>query len=451
MYYIAIVGRPNVGKSTLFNRIVGGRPAIVDDEPGVTRDRNIAPATHEEKQFGVIDSGGFDPAKDDLMVSLIREQAMLAIEEADEIFFVVDGRESLTATDHEIAAILRRSGKPVRLVVNKVDNPAAFHDPGEYARLGFESVHPVSAEHGLGVEELLDIALAQFPAIPEETAEEAEAPERPVRVAVVGKPNAGKSSLINRLLGEPRMMVSPIAGTTRDAVDTELVREGTRYILVDTAGIRRKARVSSRIEKFSVIMAMKAIERADVALLIIDAVEGVGAQEMAIGAMITGANRAAALIVTKWDLVEKETMTSVECERDLREKLPFLAHAPVLFISSLTGQRAVKTLDLVDALYAEYRARIPSGQLNNLIKGPLTRRSPPLYRGRRVKIYYVTQASVAPPTFVFMTNIPEGVPPEYRRYVANQLRASSGLAHAPLKLVFRAPPGRRRRGRPAKR
>lgn len=445
MFYIAIVGRPNVGKSTLFNRIAGGRPAIVDGTAGVTRDRNAAVGEWAGRRFGIIDTGGFEPESEDIIMSQVREQAEMAIEEADVIFFVVDGREGLTPTDDEIARKFRRAGKQVRLVINKIDDPRLYDLSHDFAALGFAQTSVVSAEHSLGVAEMLDEAVSAFPEdAPEEDIEDE---ERPVHVAVVGRPNVGKSSLVNRLLGYDRMMVSDIAGTTRDSIDTEVRLEDRRAILIDTAGIRKKSKVTQKLEKYSVIMAMKSIERADVALLLIDANDGPGAQESKIAGLVEDARIGCVIVVNKWDLIEKDEKTILRYEENIRRSLPFLSHAPVVFISSLTGQRVTRVWDAVDGVYGQYRKRIGSGALNAIMERIVKRNPPPLYRTRRVKIYYATQASVAPPAFVFMSNYPEGIKEGYRRYIMNKLREEAGFGQAPMRLIFRKPAGRRRTAR----
>ncbi len=442
MFYIAIVGRPNVGKSTLYNKIVGGRPAIVDHIPGVTRDRNIAFTKKRGRKFGLIDSGGFEPDSREALMEQVKEQAMMAIEEADIIFFVVDGRKGMTTLDERIAGDLRKTSKPVYLVVNKIDDPGKESLAHDFASLGFGSVHAVSAEHSLGIEDLLDEATGLFPE-DEETRPEDVEPDHAVRIAVVGKPNVGKSSLVNKLLGYDRMMVSDIAGTTRDAVDSDISHDGKRYTLIDTAGIRRKAKVTAKLEKYSVIMAVKAIERSDVALLMIDAVEGVTTQEAKIGGLIDESGKGCVIAVNKWDIMEKDDKTTLRYTEAIRNQLAFLPGAPVVFISSLTGQRLDRVWSAVDEVFDQYSRRIGSGALNSLMASIKAAQSPPMRKNRRVKIYYATQVSVMPPTFVFMTNMPEGVHFSYKRYIANQLRRNAGFDKTPIRMIFRKPAGRR--------
>ena len=441
MFYIAIAGRPNVGKSTLFNRIVGGRPAIVDDTPGVTRDRIAAFSAWEGKKFGVMDTGGLDPEDDDVIMVKVREQAMVAVEEADVIFFVVDGRVGLTSLDEVVSQRLRKSGKRVFTVVNKMDGPFMEGSAGEFARLGFEGVFPISAEHNLGVGDLLSTALAEVSL--EEEPEDGEE-QSVIRIAVVGKPNVGKSSLVNRFLGGERMVVSDVPGTTRDAVDSAFTTaDGRRWTLIDTAGIRRKSKVAAKLEKYSVIMAMKAIERADVALLVIDACEGAAVQEAKIGGLIDDAGKACVIVVNKWDAVEKDDRTTLRVEETIRNQVKFLAHAPVVFVSAVTGQRVDKILSTAVEVYGQYAKRLTTSALNAIVERAVARKTPPLAGTRRVKLYFSTQASVKPPSFVFMTNSPDDVHFSYRRYLANRIREEGGFELTPIRLTFRKPSGRR--------
>ncbi len=430
-----------MGKSTLFNKIVGARSAIVDDMPGVTRDRNIAITERENRRIGVIDTGGFEPESKELIMAQAREQAMIAIEEADVIFLVVDGVEGMNPVDEEIARVLRKSNKPVRLVVNKIDNPGRERNIDEFNRLGFDTVHAVSAEHSIGVETLLEEVALLYP----EEAHRADDEKSgdPVQVAVVGKPNVGKSSLVNSLIGADRMMVSDAAGTTRDAVDSDIVVDGKRYTIIDTAGIRRKARVTQKLEKYSVIMAMKAIERADVVMLVIDATDGVAAQEAKIGSLVEDAGKGCVIVVNKWDAIEKDDKSTLRYEEVIRDQLAFLAHAPIVFVSAVTGQRLENIWGVVDDVYAQCNKRIGSGRLNRLMESFIKRKPLSMYHNKRVKIYYATQASVRPPTFVFMSNLPKGIHFSYKRYLANRLREDAGFDKSPVRMIFRKPPGRR--------
>ncbi len=383
MRYFALVGRPNVGKSTLFNRIVGGRPAIVDDTPGVTRDRNVGTAEWFGRTIAVIDSGGFEPDSKDIILSQMREQTLMAVEEADVILFVVDGREGITPVDEEIARILRKSEKPVRLIVNKVDTPGQAHLAADFSRLGFDHVRPVSAEHAQGVDDLLEEELADLPLDPE--VDEDADPTGPIRIAVVGKPNVGKSSLVNRFLGSSRMMVSDIAGTTRDSVDTHLMRDGVEYVLIDTAGIRRKSKVSDKLEKYSVIMALKAIQKCDIALLLVDAVDGVSTQEAKIAGMVEEAGKGMIILVNKWDAVEdKETDTHLAYEEAIHRQIKFMPYAPVVFISALTGQRVEKVFDAVNRVYEQFTSRITTSRLNDMTERLTTGNEPPCIGGNGV-------------------------------------------------------------------
>ncbi|MGK7345759.1 MAG: ribosome biogenesis GTPase Der [Candidatus Nitrospinota bacterium M3_3B_026] len=441
MFYIAVVGRPNVGKSTFFNKIAGGRPAIVDGSPGVTRDRHVAVAERGGLRFGVIDSGGLEPETREKLPALMREQTLMAIEEADMILFVVDGRKGVTPVDEEIADLLRRAGKKTIVVVNKIDDPRRADDALEFTRLGLGPVHAVSAEHSIGVEDVMEKALEGAPAEPAMEEEE----ERPVHVCVVGRPNVGKSSLVNRLLGRERMMVSDVPGTTRDAIDSEITVDGERVIMIDTAGIRRKARIANKLEKFSVIMAMKAIERADVALLLIDAVEGVTAQEARIAGLVEEAGKGLVIVVNKWDLVEKDENTMARYARAVRDQLRFASWAPVVFVSALTGQRTGQIWNAVREVHGQYTRRVNTARLNSMLERITAKKPPPVHRGKRTRIYYATQTSIRPPTFTFMTSAPEGIDFSYRRYIANQLREAGGFDKTPVRLIFRRPSGRRSR------
>jgi GTP-binding protein len=441
MKYIALVGRPNVGKSTLFNKIVGGRPAIVDNTPGVTRDRNLSSATRWGKKFCVIDSGGFEPDSTELIPALTREQSLMAIEEANVIFFVVDGQSGPTPEDKEIARSLRRANKPIFLVVNKIDSQGRADEIYTFSELGFNETRAISAEHSLGVEELLEEVLADVE--PEPESDEEEMVDRPIRIAIVGKPNVGKSSIVNRILGTGRMMVSDIAGTTRDAIDSLITRNGKEYVLVDTAGIRRKSKVSEKLEKFSVIMAMKAVERADIALLVIDATEGIATQEAKIAGLIEEENAACIILVNKWDAVEKETMTSVEYERAIRDKLKFLPYAPMLFISAKNGQRVEKIFDEVEEVYTQFSSRINTAALNEMATQIVTKKEPPIHKGRRIKFYFATQNRTCPPSFIFMTSQPDALHFSYRRYVLNRLREMTGFDKTPIRITFTKPSNRR--------
>jgi GTP-binding protein len=429
---IAIVGRPNVGKSTLFNRIAGGRKAIVWDEPGVTRDRNYADAEWEESVFTLIDTGGFEPVSKDRIFIQMREQCQLAMDEADVILFMMDGGEGLTPSDKEIANILRRLNKPVFYIVNKIDGPKHEGRILEFYELGVETIYSISAEHGYGVRGLMDEVTQVIPSLTEKKWD-----QDVTKVAVVGRPNVGKSSLINRLLGYKRVLVDEVPGTTRDAIDTFFERDGRRYVLIDTGGIRRKSRISLRLEKYSIVEALRTIDRSNVALLLLDSREGVTDQDARIGGFIHEKGKGCILVVNKWDLVEKDSETMVHYEKDVRENLKYLSYAPIVFISALTGQRVRKVLDAVDHVSSQTKKRISTSQLNKHFGKWVEKFPPPLYKSRHVKLNYVTQVSTAPPTFVIYTNFPDGIHFSYERYLLNQMRETFGFQGVPVRLLFR--------------
>jgi len=429
---VAIVGRPNVGKSTLFNRIAGGRRAIVWDEPGVTRDRNYADVKWEDRTFTLIDTGGFEPVSKDRIFIQMREQCELAVNEAEAILFVMDGREGLTPSDKEIADILRRQGKPVFFAVNKIDGPKHEEKVIDFYGLGATSIHSISAEHGYGVSDLMDEIINAIPPS-KDIEEEVEA----TRVAVVGRPNVGKSSLVNRLLGYKRVIVDEAPGTTRDPIDTAFQKDGRRYLLVDTAGIRRKSRISLQLEKYSIVQVLRTIDRCDVALLLLDPGEGVTDQDARISGFIYEKGKGCILVVNKWDLVKKDTNTMAEFKKDLHDDLKYLSFAPVIFISALTGQRVSKVLDVVDRVAEEGKKRIPTSQINRHLERWVEKSPPPLYKNRPVKLNYMTQVSVAPPTFLIYTNFPDGIHFSYERYLTNQIREAFGFEGVPIRLQFR--------------
>ncbi|MFQ5960983.1 MAG: ribosome biogenesis GTPase Der [Candidatus Methylomirabilales bacterium] len=437
---VAIVGRPNVGKSTLFNRLVGGRRAIVEATPGVTRDRNYGTVAWQGRSFLLVDTGGFEPKRPTPIAERVVEQAHLAMEDADLILFLVDTREGLTPLDEEIALLLRqRTEKRVLLVANKVDTANRISHGMEFYRLGFSEVVPISAEHGTGVGELLDHVLGLLPA-----REEEQAPLDAVTIAVVGRPNVGKSSLVNRILGERRVIVSPDPGTTRDAIDTPFTYQGQQYVLVDTAGIRSKSRISYRFEYYSVLRAIKSVERCDVALVLLDAMTDVVRQDARIAGITHEAGCASILVVNKWDLVEKETRVADQYIVRLREKLGHLDYAPVLFVSALTGQRVFKIFGGVERVMKERNRRIPSKELNRFVDKVVTQHPPPSPRGRETKIRYATQLRCQPPTFGLFTNHPKSISPSYARYLANRFRETYGFEGNPIRLRFRG--GRSRAG-----
>ena len=430
---VAIVGRPNVGKSMLFNRLVGQRLSIVEDTPGVTRDRLYAPCEWAGKTFDMVDTGGIDPNTDSEILAFMREQAQIAIEAATVILFVTDLRTGVTAADKEVANMLLRSRKPVILAVNKADSTGQT-DLGvyEFYSLGLGDPIPCSAVHGHGTGDLLDACIAYFPK-EEEKEEESDL----IRVAVIGKPNVGKSSLVNRILGEKRVIVSDVAGTTRDAVDTVFENEKGKYLFIDTAGIRRKSRVEERVEKFSVMRAQLAIERADVCLIMIDARDGVTEQDTKIAGMVHEAGKASIIVVNKWDLVEKETGTMEKMRKDVMRDLAFMSYAPVLFISALTGQRIERIFELINFVHDQTNMRITTGMLNDVLADAQARVQPPTDKGRRLKIYYMTQTGICPPSFVVFCNKKELFHFSYQRYLENQIRAVFGLEGTPIRITIR--------------
>ena len=431
---ISIVGRPNVGKSLLFNRLAGKRLSIVEDTPGVTRDRLYAPVQWRGREFLLTDTGGIEPHTDDEMLRFMRRQALMAIEEADVIILLTDLRTGVTAADSDIAAMLLRSGKPVVLAVNKADSvgdpPPEFY---EFYKLALGDPIAVSALHGYGTGDLLDACYAHFPEEPPETIPEPGA----IRVAVIGKPNAGKSSLINRILGQERVIVSDVAGTTRDAVDTPFENETGQYVFIDTAGIRRQARVDEPIEKYSVMRAMQAVERADVCLILIDARDGVTEQDTKVAGFAHEAGKASVIVINKWDLVAKETRTMAEYETKVRHALSYMSYAPVVFISALTGQRVEKLFPLIRTAYQQSGLRISTGQLNDILRDAVARVQPPTDRGRRLKVYYMTQTGVRPPNFVLFCNDIELFHYSYRRYIENKVREVFGFVGTPIRMTIR--------------
>ena len=430
---VAIVGRPNVGKSMLFNRLVGQRLSIVEDTPGVTRDRLYAECEWCGRKFDMVDTGGIEPSTDSEILLFMREQAQIAIDSATVIILVTDIRTGVTAADKDVANMLLRSRKPVVLAVNKADSTGAT-DPAvyEFYSLGLGDPIPVSAVHGHGTGDLLDECLKYFPE-EDEGAEEDDC----IKVAVIGKPNVGKSSLINHILGEKRVIVSNVAGTTRDAVDTLYENQYGRYMLIDTAGIRRKSKVDERVEKFSVMRAQLAIERADVCLIMIDARDGVTEQDTKIAGLAHEAGKASIVVVNKWDLVEKETGTMEKMRKDIMRDLSFMSYAPILFISALTGQRTERIFELINFVNDQSNMRISTGMLNNVLADAQARVQPPTDKGRRLKIYYMTQTGIKPPNFVIFCNSRELFHFSYQRYIENQIRAVFGLEGTPIRMVIR--------------
>ncbi|MDD7771526.1 MAG: ribosome biogenesis GTPase Der [Firmicutes bacterium] len=430
---VAIVGRPNVGKSMLFNKLTGRRTAIVEDTPGVTRDRIYGECEWNGRAFELIDTGGIEPSKDSEMLLFMRRQAEIAIETADVIIMVTDVKVGVTAADQEVASLLKRSKKPVCLAVNKCDaigpvNPDVF----EFYSLGLGDPIEVSAIHGHGTGEVLDFCTEHFPA-PEEDDEEDDV----IRVAIVGKPNVGKSSLLNRILGVERVIVSDVAGTTRDAIDSRFENEHGKYCFIDTAGMRRKSKVDDAIEKYSNLRSINAIDRADVCLIMIDANDGVTEQDTKIAGLAHEAGKASIIVVNKWDLVEKDTNTMDEMTKQIRNGLSFMPYAPVLFISAMTGQRVDRLYELINYVNEQSALRITTGMLNNVLEDAMARVQPPTDKGRRLKIYYMTQTGVKPPHFVIFCNDARLFHFSYQRYLENQIRGVFGLDGTPIRITIR--------------
>ena len=432
---VAIVGRPNVGKSTLFNRLSGKRLAIVDDRPGVTRDRLYADCEWLDHHFLIVDTGGLEPNSDDLILSQMRLQAQIAIDRADAIIFVTDVRSGVVATDAEVAALLQKSGKPVILCVNKCDTPgeppADFY---EFYNLGLGDPFPVSAVHGQGTGDLMDEVVKHLAAA--EHADE-ETDDDVIPVAIIGKPNVGKSSLVNALCGEPRMLVTDIAGTTRDAADTLLENEHGRFLLIDTAGLRRKSKVEDQIEKFSVMRAIAAVERSNVCVIMIDALEGFTEQDSKVAGIAHEAGKACIIAVNKWDAYEKDGHTMDVYRRQLMNDFSFMSYAPIIFISAKTGQRLSRMLELIKFVDDQNAMRIPTGRLNQVLADAQARVQPPTDKGKRLKIYYMTQPSTRPPTFVAFVNSKDLFHYSYQRYLDNQIREVFGLEGTPTRLIIR--------------
>lgn len=430
---VAIVGRPNVGKSQLFNRLAGKRLSIVEDTPGVTRDRLYADSEWRGRNFSVIDTGGIEPRNDNEILKFMRYQAEAAIHHANVIIFITDLRTGVTASDEEVASMLQRSGKPIVLAVNKCDKPGA-PDPNifEFYNLGLGEPYGISALHGYGTGDMLDAVYEHFP----EESENNEDDDR-IRIALIGKPNVGKSSLLNRVLGEERVIVSNVAGTTRDSVDADVENEHGKFTFIDTAGIRKKSKIEEKIEKFSVMRSLMAVERADVCVIMIDAQEGVTEQDTKVAGEAHNAGKACIIVVNKWDTVEKDGSTMKEYTLRVREGLAYMPYAPVLFISAKTGQRVDKLYSLIAEVYEQNHKRIPTGQLNSILAEATSRVQPPTDKGRRLKIYYVTQAGVTPPTFIFFCNDAKLFHFSYQRYLENQIREVFSLTGTPVRIVVR--------------
>ncbi len=428
---VAVVGRPNVGKSTFFNKVVGRRVSIVEDTPGVTRDRIYAEAEWAGVSFALIDTGGIEPESKDIILSQMREQAEMAMDTSDVILFMTDGRDGVTASDREVASMLMRTGKKVVLAVNKIDKPELPDDFYDFYELGLGEPVPISAANMLNLGDLLDRIIENFP-----KADEAEEEDN-IKIAMIGKPNVGKSSLINRLLGENRVIVSPVAGTTRDSIDTPFEKDGKKYLLIDTAGIRRKSKVSEDIERFSVIRAVAAVERCDVCMLMIDACEGITEQDKKIAGIAHEAGKGIVVVVNKWDLIDKDTNTMNDFRKEIARELTFMSYAPSVFISALTGQRVDNVISMAEYVAENRAMRVPTGQLNSLIADATMMKQPPSDKGKRLKIYYVTQVGVKPPLFSFKINSRQLMHFSYARYLENKIREAFGFEGSSIKFVFR--------------
>ena len=430
---VAIVGRPNVGKSTLFNVLAGEKISIVQDTPGVTRDRIYADINWLDYNFTLIDTGGIEPESDNIILKSMREQAEIAIETADVILFMTDVRQGMVDDDAKVADMLRRSKKPIVLVVNKVDSFEKFMpDVYEFYNLGLGDPHPISGSSRLGIGDMLDEVVSHF----NESAKDDTEDERP-RIAIIGKPNVGKSSIINKLLGEDRVIVSDIAGTTRDAVDTEIVRNGREYVFIDTAGLRRKSKIKEDIERYSIIRAVSAVERCNVAVLVIDATEGITDQDAKIAGIAHDRGKGMIIAVNKWDAIEKNDKTIYKFTEEIRNKLSYMPYAELLFISAQTGQRLPKLFETIDAVIENHSLRIATGVLNEIMSEAVAMQQPPSDKGKRLKLYYITQVSVKPPTSVIFVNDKELMHFSYTRYIENRIRESFGFRGTPLKFIIR--------------
>ncbi|MCQ2539187.1 MAG: ribosome biogenesis GTPase Der [Acetatifactor sp.] len=430
---VAVVGRPNVGKSTLFNALAGENISIVKDTPGITRDRIYADVNWLDRTFTLIDTGGIEPDSNDIILSQMRTQAEIAMETADVIIFLVDVKQGLVDSDAKVADMLRRSHKPVVLVVNKVDSFEKFMaDVYEFYNLGIGDPHPISAVNRMGLGDMLDEVMSYFPDLEGDEEED----DRP-RVAIVGKPNVGKSSLINKLLGENRLIVSDIAGTTRDAVDTEVAYNGKDYVFIDTAGLRRKNKIKEDLEKYMIVRTVSAVERADIVVLLIDAVEGVTEQDAKIAGIAHERGKAVIIAVNKWDAVEKDDKTIYRVTERVRNTLSYMPYAEILFISALTGQRLNKLFETIDMVSENHAMRVQTGVLNEIMSEAVAMQQPPSDKGRRLKLYYITQVSVKPPTFVIFVNDKELMHFSYTRYIENQIRETFGFKGTPLRFIIR--------------
>lgn len=431
---VAVVGRPNVGKSTLFNALAGAKISIVKDTPGITRDRIYADVTWLDKNFTLIDTGGIEPDSKDIILSQMREQAQIAIDTADVIMFMVDVKQGLLDADSKVADMLRRSGKPIVLTVNKVDDFQKYNaDIYEFYNLGIGEPFPISSVNKLGLGELLDEVTSYFK---KDAAEEEEEDGR-IKVAIVGKPNVGKSSIINKLIGENRVIVSDIAGTTRDAIDTDITYQGKEYVFIDTAGLRRKNKIKEELERYMIIRTVSAVERADIVVLVIDAAEGITEQDAKIAGIAHDRGKATIIVVNKWDVVEKDNKTVNQYTQKIRQILSFMPYAEITFISALTGQRLFKLYEIIDAVYENHAMRVATGILNEIMTEAVAMQQPPSDKGKRLRLYYITQVAVKPPTFVIFVNDKALMHFSYTRYIENQIREAFGFKGTPLKFIIR--------------
>ena len=432
---VAIVGRPNVGKSTLFNALAGEMISIVKDTPGVTRDRIYADVTWLDKEFTMIDTGGIEPDSKDIILSQMREQAQIAIDTADVIIFITDVKQGLVDADSKVADMLRRSGKPVVLVVNKVDNFDKYMaDVYEFYNLGIGEPIPVSAANHLGLGDLLDAVVEKFP---ETSTYGEDGNEDEIKVALIGRPNVGKSSIFNTLVGEERSIVSDVAGTTRDAIDTPVIREGQKFLFIDTAGMRRKARIDEPIEKYSIIRSLRAVDRSDVVLMVIDAIDGVTEQDKKIAGYAHEAGKGIVLVVNKWDLYDKDNTSTLRYTENLRRELVFMQYAPVVFVSAMTKQRIHRLPEVIHYVAEQNAMRISTSVLNQVVEDAIAINPPPTEKGQRLKILYATQVKIKPPTFVIFVNEPEIMHFSYQRYLENKLREAFGFEGTPLQMIIR--------------
>ena len=429
---VAVVGRPNVGKSTLFNKLAGKRISIVEDTPGVTRDRIFTEVEWLNKYFTLIDTGGIEPDNGDIILSQMRNQAMLAMDMAHVILFVVDGKTGLTSADKEVAQILRKTKKPVILVVNKIDSQKQFDDIYDFYELGLGTPYAISSANSMGLGDLLDEVVSNFP-----EGLNTEYDEDIIRVAITGKPNAGKSSILNNILGEDRVIVSPIAGTTRDAIDTYLERNGQKFLLIDTAGIRRKSKIYETVEKYSVIRSMAAVDRADVVLIVIDALEGITEQDTKVAGIAHDEGKACIFVINKWDLLEKDNHTLGNYTKEIKEKFPFMMYAPALFVSAKTNQRMIKILETVEMVANEHSKRVSTSMLNDVIGEAVMLNQPPSDKGKRLKIYYGSQTGVKPPKFTLFINDKELTHFSYQRYLENKIRENFGFEGTPVRFEYK--------------